>query len=163
MLPFTKLQGFLFEGSLKTALNRRAGFEPDSINLSFLLTEEQIKKKYGTCVNSKGKNIVGVDILCFVNGRPYAIQCKQYSSPVPKKSIQDFIDYSIFLERKIGQEIIKVFSSSMKSTKPGNLLGDSNNFNWIIYSNTSVLIDNTVSWIFDGKEYLHADGDCIME
>ena len=79
------------------------------------------------------------------------------------RRFRDLVLNRNFLEGKIGQEIIKVFSSSMKSTKPGNLLGDSNNFNWIIYSNTSVLIDNTVSWIFDGKEYLHADGDYIME
>ena len=163
MSYYGKLQGFLFEGSLGQALNRRAGFTPELINLFFLLTEEQIKNEYGTCLNSKGKHIVGVDILCCLNNSIYAIQCKQYSTPVPKQGIQDFIDYSNYLERQIGKSIIKVFSSSVKSTKSGNLLGDSNRLNWIIYPDTEVLIYNTVSWIFDGKEYLEADGDCIMK
>ena len=155
-------QGYQFEGDLRRDLNIRAGFEKDSINSSFLLTEEMMKEKFGTCLNNKGRRIIGVDILCYVNGIVYAIQCKQYSTKVPKQSIQDFIDYSNFLERKIGKRITKIFSSSEKSTEPGNMLGDLNEFNWIIYTNTKVLIANTVSWIFDRKIYLDNDHDYVM-
>jgi hypothetical protein len=162
MFSFGVQKGYQLEGDIRQALNIRAGYEPNTTNESFLLTEEMIKDRFGLCVNSKGKRFIGVDILCNINSDIYAIQCKQRAEVVPKREVQEFIDYVNFLERKIGRKIIKVFSSSEKSTGPGNILGDQNGINWIIYTNSKALIINTVSWIFDKKFCVDNDCDYIM-
>jgi hypothetical protein len=162
-MSYSIAQGFKFQIDLGLAINKRAQCKINLLKNYFLFSEDELKKKFGTCKNTKGKNIVGVDILCFIDNDIYAIQCKQHSKKVPKQGIQDFLDYCIFLEQKFNKRVIKVFSSSAKSSGPGNALGDHHGVIWVIYPNTDVLIHNTVSWLFDRKEYLDNDGDCVME
>jgi hypothetical protein len=154
-------QGYQFEGDLRRAINFRMGFGPNDDN-PHLLTEQTLKEKFGSFINSHGEKIVGVDILCAVDNVVYAIQCKQYKNKVPKRCVEDFIDYCNYLERIIGTQIIKIWSSSQKSTEPGNLLGEINGFKWIIYSSSDALIINTVNWIFEKKFYVDNDGDVLM-
>lgn len=162
MIKYGKQQGYQFEGDLRRAINLTAGFGQDEYNPNFLLNEEMIKEKFGTCISSKGRPIVGVDILCIVNGIIYAIQCKQYSEKVPKQCVQDFVDYCNFLELKIKKKIIKVWSSSQESTESGNMIGNQNGIVWIIYPNTKALIINTVDWIFKRKFTVDDDCDYLM-
>jgi len=150
-------QGYQFEGDLRKAIQERAKYETRDISFC-LLTEEMLKKKFGMCLSSAGLKIVGVDILCVINETIYAIQCKQYTGVVPKRCVQDFIDYCNFLEKHLGRKIIKIWSSSQESTKPGNALAKMNEFVWIVFPNTDALIINTVHWLFENK--LHVDNDC---
>lgn len=163
MHRYGKQQGYQFEGDLRRAINLYAGFGPDEHNPSFLLNEDMIKENFGTCVSSIGRNIVGVDILCVINGLIYAIQCKQYVDKVPKQSVQDFVDYCNYLEMKIEKKIIKIWSSSQESTKPGNDLGNLHGIIWIIFPNTKALIINTVDWIFNRKFTVDNDCDLLMK
>jgi hypothetical protein len=165
MFPMVKYgiqQGYQFEGDLRRAINVHAGLGPDVCNPSFLLSEHMIKEHYGMCLSSNGRHIIGVDILCVINGNIYAIQCKQYSDKVPKQSVQDFVDYCNFLERIMKRTIIKIWSSSQESTGPGNILGNENSIVWIIFPNTRALITNTVSWLFERKYTVDHDCDCLM-
>lgn len=154
--------GRKLEIDLIRRINEVSGRDKDAVDQTFLLNEDMLRDKFGYCKNNEGKNIVGVDCLCFINGVIYAIQCKQYSNNVPTKYVHDFICYTNYLEKKIGLPIKKIWSSSTKSWSPGNKLGDENGVVWIIYPNTKSLIINTVNYLFTGKFLVDDDGDIEM-
>ena len=77
---FSKQKGYQFEGNLYKAIIMKY-----KLNYCFdvshvILTENNIDKQFGKYFNGK-HNILGVDILCIINDKIYAIQCKQVSAP----------------------------------------------------------------------------------
>ena len=151
---YGKMQGYVFEHSLGAELKKHFG--------SNVLTEDELVKKYGTCLSGI-RQCIGVDIACTDGTNVYTIQCKQVKNPSPIKSVQEFIDYSKHISKKINRPVIPIWAASIDPCKAGIELCDALGVKRIIYSNTSSLISNVVSWILYRKEILDNEGDHFMD
>lgn len=152
-LHYGKMQGYVFEHDLNIELKKYFG--PNVLN------EDELEKKYGKCISGI-KNCVGVDIACTDGKHVYVIQCKQVKQPSPIKAVQEFIDYSDHISKKIGHPVIKIWASSIDPCKSGIDLCDAAGVRRIIYTTPSSLITNVISWILHRKEIVDDIGDYLM-
>jgi hypothetical protein len=152
-LHYGKIQGHIFEHDLCVELKKYFG--------SNVLNEDELERKYGKCISGI-KNCVGVDIACTDGTNVYVIQCKQVKHPSSMKAVQEFIDYSYHISKKIGRSVIKIWASSIDPCKSGIELCNAAGVKRITYTTTASLITNVISWILHRKEIVDDIGDYLM-
>jgi hypothetical protein len=150
---FSPQDGYVFERNLKDDLTKYIAIE--QLQATCILNESQIVKSFG-------KEAFSVDILCYINYKYYAIQCKQVSKPSTSTEVNNFIKSVQHIEKILNKPIEKVWVASIYPSGPGIKIGKDNNVVFICYLDTSILLINTVYGILYNRELLSSDGDTIM-